>query len=417
MTEGTSLSARQSLYALGPYHEIDILDPAALCQGRFSRFVRRWFRCPNFAKEPKQFLQFLVEHLQKEQYDVLLPTHEQVYLLSKYRESFSKRIGLALPEFSALQRLQDKAQFMRLLDELGLPHPETSYITTRDELERASTFPCYIKLAHSTAGCGVHLVEEESQLTGIADRMQREGLLDGHCESLIQQPAKGVQATVQAVFQHGRMVGAHCFEARDIGVGGMSSARVSADHQIVLEQVAKMGTHLSWHGSTFIDYFFDNETGQPEYIEANPRIGETVSALLGGINLCDLLVRVSLDEQLETVEPVCATTAGIRTDSFMMIMISRALEGSGRCRLLSEVMKKACRRGLYRNSHDELTRPRDDYLSILPLVWICAQLLAFPGISKSIVAKTIDNYSLPESAIHRIHELPDDLVEQMLANG
>ncbi len=141
MTEGTSLSARQSLYALGPHNDIDILDPAALCQGRFSRFVRRWYRCPNFAKEPEQFLQFLVDHLEKEQYDVLLPTHEQVYLLSKYRESFSRRIGLALPEFSALQRMQDKAQFMRLLDELDLPHPETSFITTRDELEGASRFP------------------------------------------------------------------------------------------------------------------------------------------------------------------------------------------------------------------------------------------------------------------------------------
>ena len=150
MTEGSSLSARQSLYALGPWHTIDVFDPSALCQGRFSRYVRRWYRCPNFAKQPEDFLRFLVERLQDESYDVLLPTHEQVYLLSKYRDSFSKHVGLALPEFSSLQRMQDKAQFMHLLDELELPHPETAYVTTRSELERPWQFPCYIKLAHST---------------------------------------------------------------------------------------------------------------------------------------------------------------------------------------------------------------------------------------------------------------------------
>ena len=158
MTEASSLSARHTLYALGGKHTIDVMDPSALCQGRFSTAVRRWYRCPSYVKQPLPFLKFLVERLQHEKYDVLLPTHEQVFLLSRFRDAFSSRVGLALPPFDAMRQLFDKSAFLRLLRELSLPHPDTEVVTTRRELDRQWNFPKFIKLAHSTAGRGVHLV-------------------------------------------------------------------------------------------------------------------------------------------------------------------------------------------------------------------------------------------------------------------
>ena len=59
------------------------------------------------------------------------------------------------------------------------------------------------------------------------------------------------------------------------------------------QQIHKIGEFLSWHGALFIDYFYDRDTARPEYIEANPRIGETVNAMLSGINLPQLLVEIS----------------------------------------------------------------------------------------------------------------------------
>ncbi len=411
MTEGTSLSARQTLYALGGRHTIDVLDPSPLCQCRFSRFVRHWHKAPNFAQEPRAFLEFLAERMKSERYDVLLPTHEQVYLLSRFRDELSPHIGLALPEFAALRRLQDKAEFTRLLAELRLPFPETAFVRTRQELLQGRQFPCYVKLAHSTAGCGVFHVRDATELAAVADRMAAAGLLDGDLESLVQQPAKGVQSTVQAVFQHGRLAGAHCFEARDVGVGGMSTARVSAAHPVVIAQVKELGAHLRWHGAMFLDYFFDAVTGRPEYIEANPRIGETVNALLCGVDLCDMLVRISRGEVLDASPPVLTAKLGVRTQSFLMILLSRAVEGANRCRLLAEIWRKWRGQGLYSDSEDELTRPREDPWSLGPAWWIAAQLLVNPRLSHRIVAKSIANYSLPASATQQIHALPEGAFE------
>ena len=58
----------------------------------------------------------------------------------------------------------------------------------------------------------------------------------------------------------------------------------------------QIGARLAWHGAFFIDYFYDHVSRRPEYIEANPRIGETVNAMLAGLNLPQLLVRISLGE-------------------------------------------------------------------------------------------------------------------------
>jgi hypothetical protein len=182
----------------------------------------------------------------------------------------------------------------------------------------------------------------------------------------------------------------------------MSSARTGADHPIVREHVAKLGAHLNWHGAMFIDYFYDYATGRPEYIECNPRVGETVNAWLSGVNLPDLLARVSLGENVPTAP---LTRSGVRTQSFLMILLTAAYDGASRRELRREIKAFRSGKGLYANSQDELTRPHDDRLSRLPLIWVAMQLLAWPGLSKNIVATTIKNYSLPESAAERVEAM------------
>ena len=413
LSEGSSLSARHTLYALGDRsrYTVDLVDPNPICLARFSSFCRRWHRCPSYSDTPQEYLRFLAELIQREKYDVLMPTHEQVFLLSKFRDTFCQHIGLALPDFSAMRTLQSKLLFSQRLTELNLPQPATAVFRTRAELESLVSGPCYIKLAHGTAGYGVHFVRNKVELGQLANRLQQQGVLDGELESLVQQPALGVQSTVQAVFDHGNLVGIHTFQARAIGVGGMSSARVSAHHPLVHDHVRRLGADLQWHGALFLDYFHDPEHG-PEYIEANPRIGETVNAWLGGLNLCELLVQVSLGK---SPAPAPTTEPGRRSHSGFMILMTKALEGCTRRKLLAEWWQARRQRGLYANSEDELTRRRDDRPSTIPARAIMLQLLANPGFAEGIVKKTVKNYSLPESAVHTVCQLPADTADKYFA--
>src|SRR5438094_105620 len=57
LSEGSSLSARQTITALGRCgYILDVCDPNALCISRFSRFVRHYYRCPAVGTDPPGYL-------------------------------------------------------------------------------------------------------------------------------------------------------------------------------------------------------------------------------------------------------------------------------------------------------------------------------------------------------------------------
>lgn len=404
-TEGSSLSARQTLYCLGGRHEIDIIDPERLCLCRFSSYVRRWHRCPSYSQAPEAYLEFLLDRVRREKYDVLLPTHEQAYLVSRFREEIAQHVHVAVPNFAAMQKMQSKVEFTRLLAELDLPHPRTAILASLAELDRHWDVPCYLKLAHGTAGNGVRMARDQAELLAAAAEFQAKGAIDGRTEFLVQQPAIGDQCTVGAVFDHGRMVGAHCARTTIVGAGGGNLGREGVDHPQVVADMARLGAHLEWHGAMFVEYFFDAASGRYEMYECNPRIGESFNALLSGTNLAEALVQVSMGEP---VAPLPKPAAGIRTHSGFMVLMHQALQGATRSELRATIRQIRRGEGVYYNSQDELTRPREDWLSAIPAAWITARLLARPAVAKKIVDKTVNNYSLPEEAADRIRDLPAD---------
>ena len=71
--------------------------------------------------------------------------------------------GLAVADFTAFNRVQTKTAFLRLLDELGLPHPETQFARTWSEIEQAALSfmpPFYLKTSYGTASTGVWRVAD-----------------------------------------------------------------------------------------------------------------------------------------------------------------------------------------------------------------------------------------------------------------
>lgn len=403
LTEGTSLSARQTIYALAPLHPvIDVCDSKPLVSmARSSIHVRTCFRCPPFGKDPAGYLRYLRQRLRSSRYDVLLPVHDQVFLLSRFRERLGELAGLAVPEFDAIQQLQSKASLVRLLAAMGLPFPPTVIGQTRRELQELPT-PCFIKLAYSTAGCGVWHVGDEREAAQTFDRLEREGALDGRRELLVQQPAPGTLCVVQSVFQHGRLVAAHCYRARALGLGGSARSRISVAHPLVIEHLRRLGGHLNWHGALMLDYIFNDETQQPAYIDANPRIGETVNALLSGVNLCAALVRVSLGE---TVAGLALGHSGVQTHSLLTSLLAAAEQGANRRQLLAEMGRAWRPTGVYSDSQDELTRPGEDPLSVLPALVVAMQLLMNPGAAGRIVRGAVANYSLSDETVQAIAQI------------
>jgi len=403
LSEGSSLSARQTLYALGcGGHLIDICDPRpAFCLCRFSRYVRACYACPPISTNPADYLAFLEERLRKTRYDVLFPTHDQVYLLSRFRSALAKRVGLPVPSFAAIEQVQSKARFMILLRELKLPHPATVLAHSHSELRRNLHFPCYVKTDYSTAGCGVRYVCDQPSMQSLADKLEAENLLGSDSPVLVQRAVPGTLSVAQAVFQEGRLVAAHSYMSRALGVGGSARARIGVAHPVVIEHLVLLGARLHWHGALTLDYLWDSRSKQPQYIEANPRIGETFNATLSGLNLCEVLLQVGLEKSISSP---ATSREGVRTHSWLMTLLAQAQGGCDRRHLLRELVTAALGKGLYKQSQDEITRWGEDPLSLIPAAYLTARLLINPCRAAAVIESAVENYALNATTIRTIRQ-------------
>src|SRR5205814_3113525 len=83
LSEGSSLSAREAITALGlAGHRVELVTSDPLCLGRFSRFVTRVHHAPASGDDPDGYLASVMETVKARGIDVLMPVHEQAYLFS-----------------------------------------------------------------------------------------------------------------------------------------------------------------------------------------------------------------------------------------------------------------------------------------------------------------------------------------------
>jgi hypothetical protein len=220
---------------------------------------------------------------------------------------------------------------------------------------------------------------------------------------MIQAPCTGTHSVVQCVFCRGELLAVHCAETQQRGVGGGQGLRTGAEHPPVVEHMRLLGRHLNWHGPLFLEYFYDADRQRPAYIEANPRIGETVNATLSGVNLCQLTVELALAES--TVQPLPRGSLGIRSHVDFLLLIAQAMTGAGRGRLARMLIEMIRHRGYFADAQCEMTRPHDDWPSLIPAAVAASRVLLLPSSAENLVAETTRRCALTDSGAAAIDSL------------
>jgi predicted ATP-grasp superfamily ATP-dependent carboligase len=346
----------------------------------------------------------VVDLLKRQKYDVLFPANEQAYLFAWAKNQLTPLVGLALADFSAFKRLQTKSAFMQFLDELQLPHPATRLAHTWSEIEQAAGFftaPFYLKTSYGTASTGVWRVECNRNLPGLKARLDELGLLDGQTEFLVQAAAAGSFEQSHSIFDHGRLLALHCTRRLLEGSQGGAVLKIGVERPLVRRHFEQMGKSLNWHGSLSIDYFWDEDGGQPAYIDANPRITEPMNAVVNGLNLADMQVQLSLGRE---IQPQPAQRSGLKSHSAMQAILGAAGRRHSRLDVLRDVWQVVFKKSIYQGSQEGMTPVCQDFPSILPFSLVLTSLLLNPASEHSLALRTISNYSLG-SAIPRLSSL------------
>lgn len=399
LSEGSSTSAREAITALGlAGHVIEVCDPSPVCLGRFSRFVGKFHRCPGLRDDPAGYLAFVEKLLAERSFDVLLPTHEQGFLFARVRARLETHVGLALPSFESYRAAHSKAGFSRLLDELGLRQPATRIVTSPSELRDAVRFPCVVKTSIGTASRGIWFVPDGA---GMTQALRDLGTNDAFADLvLVQDWVAGATEKAQAIFLRGRLLGFHAYRQIAAGAGGGEAIKQSVRRSLVRADVAAIGERLAWHGALSVDTIMP-EDGSHLFIDCNPRLVEPMSAYLAGLDLVDLLLRVSRGET-----PVVAADSreGVRTHLAMQALLGCAARGGTRRDLVRECARVVARRLPYADSVEELTPARYDWISAAPLAMIALALLADPKLATTLSKKGWGAHLLGAESIRLIED-------------
>jgi len=398
VSEGNSTSAREAVTILGwSGHLVEVCDPSPVCLARFSRFVRKFHRCPGLRDDPAGFLAFVEGLLAAQPFDVLLPIHEQGFLLARAQHRLPDRVGLALPEFESYRAVHNKAGFSRLLDALGLPQPPTRIVQSADELRSAICFPCVVKTSVGTASRGVWFVRDDADLDRALHELGAGGAFAG--EVLVQDFVAGAIEKAQGVFCRGRLLGFHAYRQIAAGAGGGEAIKQSVGRPQLRELLATIGAKLAWHGALSVDTILPDSGATPLLIDCNPRLVEPMSAYLAGLDLVGLLLRISLGE---TPEPAGESRAGVRTHLAMQALLGCAARGATRRQLVRECWRLSIRSGPYAGSAEELTPWRLDWTSAVPLAMIAIILLAAPASAPRLARGGWGGHLLDLDSIRRI---------------
>ncbi|QYN38281.1 ATP-grasp domain-containing protein [Pseudonocardia sp. DSM 110487] len=402
LSDGSGLTARQCATLLARAgHEVGVLAPGPLVLARATTAVRRWHRVPVFGLDPLAWADAALSVLDTGRYDVLLPTQEQVTVLSLIVDEITRRgVATAVPPFAALRRVQDKLSAEELLTEVGLPRPGAIVARTPDELLTAVP-PVYVKAPIGTASTGVRHVTSEAQLRDAGRAMQA---LDAYELGgvLVQQPVPGPLLMVQAVFESGRLLAAHA-NTRDVaGAGGGASHKTSVAVDPVRPALELIGAELGWHGALSCDVI-DGPDG-PVIIDVNPRLVEPGNAAAAGLDLVAVLLDVATGR---APRPGPQARPGVRTYQLLLALAGAAQGARPRRALLRQLGAAAARTGDYRAGHEELSPLARDPLAMAALAALSAALLVAPVLHARLASSSVANYAITPSAWSRLTQAWD----------
>jgi len=241
-------------------------DASWLNMNRLSLQGNTCFRYHNFYNSSECFLQSLNRYLEKFKIRYLIPTHEEIFILSKY-QSQTTNIKTLLPRFDELKTAHKKDLSTKLAEKLNVPLPFTIQPVTEQDCTaflKHSSKPIVLKYQSSNSAKGVFYIENYKQL-------------ENHFENLgsflLQEYVKGDGYGVSMLYYNGqcRASFTHKRLAEKISSGGTSTLRISTRNEILEAYAKKMIDNLNWNGVAMVEFKWNEEQKKGWFIEINPR--------------------------------------------------------------------------------------------------------------------------------------------------
>jgi predicted ATP-grasp superfamily ATP-dependent carboligase len=325
VTYSRSWQALAAIRSLGR-HGVEVIaaDEYAITPGGMSRYTTTSFQYPSPGEDPKAFLDALSAAVDEHAPGpgvpyVLMPIHQESYLIAKARERFAGRIAVPLASGEQFDLVRHKGRLARYAEARGFAVPRTWTPASVEDLAReldSITYPAFIKVPASAAGVGVQKVESKEELAkGFAEMVEQTGL-DEDQRPIVQEAVDGEDLCVTGLFNRGALRATMTYKnvvtfPRHHGPGVVRET-VSAPR---LERLAAdLLGEIGWHGIAQVDFRWTGKHDDPAYLlEINPRFfGGLFQSIESGVDYPWLLYQMAVNGD---VTPPDTVEIGTRTET------------------------------------------------------------------------------------------------------
>ena len=311
VTDGDQRSALAVTRSLGRHGvSVTVGEQQPVSLSSSSKYCARRVAYPSPYTDPESFGRFLIDFVQRERIDVLVPvTDVTTWAVCANQDALRRHVAIAVPSATAFEAMTDKASALQLAARCGIPIPRTQFVQglagLRQIVERVE-YPAVVKSARSrirTADgwvtTAVHHARSEADLRRLYERTD---YLASH-PSLIQERVTGPGFGLFVLFDHGELltVFAHKRLRERPPSGGVSvlCESMAADPRLREDAVRLLGP-LGWHGVAMLEYKQDAATGNRFLIEVNGRFwGSLQLAVSSGVDFPYLSYRLALGRRPE----------------------------------------------------------------------------------------------------------------------
>ncbi|WP_210423507.1 carboxylate--amine ligase [Halorussus marinus] len=244
-----------------------------------SRYVDETVSAPDPTEDLSAYARRLLGLAEREDVCTVIPLREpDVYALAAHRSAFADHVGTPWPSLDTLRGAQDRVELFAAAERAGVPAPETRRFddwTTWDEeviVKARYTLPTAEYVGPESAAEYRHGTTRYVEPGGKPDRDSIVAEM-GHVP-IVQEYVPGNdeygffalydEGEALATFQHRQLRGyKYC--------GGPSAYRESVDIPALEAAGLRLLDELDWHGLAMVEFLHDDETGEFELMEVNPR--------------------------------------------------------------------------------------------------------------------------------------------------
>jgi predicted ATP-grasp superfamily ATP-dependent carboligase len=264
--------------------------------GRFSKNIDKYVKTSSPRFLPETYIKELLYYIDKYQINILIPTCEEAFYISKYMHLLPKGCQCFLDNFNKIENLHNKFTFLDLIDQNNyIKKPETLYIKDAQELEdwisRNNLQEYIIKPVYSRFG---------SEFVENIDQFKR----DYRYPLVVQQKIKGKEFCSYTIANAGTVVAHSCYHPKyKAGVGAGIYFDV-VEELAIFEFCKSIIQKINYTGQIAFD-FIQAADGIIYPIECNPRGTSGLHLIHRDLNIAEHLFNNSknMDTNLKQIIP------------------------------------------------------------------------------------------------------------------